>query len=101
MFLHSVDALLDWMEDNHGMVSMIECLEKYLSGFGEENMAHIAQPYSHLSDWAKEHDLLGWDNFLEGRTGYALLCLQQIQLRNSGSQMHILGLVHSQNMHSQ
>jgi hypothetical protein len=66
MFLHSVDVLLDWMEDNHGIVSMIVCLKKYLSGFGGENMAHIAQPYSHLSDWAKEHDLLGWNNFLEG-----------------------------------
>jgi hypothetical protein len=52
-------------------------------------MIEIATPYPHLHKWAQEHDILGWDNFLEGRVGSQLFQLQQDKLHRHPSRLHI------------
>ena len=52
-------------------------------------MIDIAMPYPHLHKWAQEHDILGWDNFLEGRVGSQLFQLQQDKLHRHPSRLHI------------
>ena len=43
----------------------------------------------HLVGWAKEHDILGWDNFLEGRIGRSLFEVQARFLRHIRSRRKI------------
>ena len=89
LFKKTVDKLLDWMESTHVDLGLVECLETYLLSHGEGSMQAIARPYKHLSDWANELDLLGWDNFLEGRVGLTLFKLQHKSLRERQSCLHI------------
>lgn len=89
MFTKSVDELLDWMEDTGCVPGLISCLETYLSSIGEGSMIETAKPYPHLEEWAIEHDILGWDNFLEGRISKKLFHLQQRHLVKLGSRIHI------------
>jgi hypothetical protein len=77
------------MESTNSDLPLIECLEEYLLLHGEGSMLEIASPYPHLQEWAKEHDTLGWDNFLEGRIGSSLFTLQRKSLREHHSRLHI------------
>lgn len=52
-------------------------------------MLEIARPYPHLLKWSQEHNILGWDNFLEGRISASLLSLQQASLTKLNSPIHI------------
>ncbi len=76
VFEKSVETLLDWMENTHSDVHVVECLETYLLQQGEGSMVTIASPFPYLSSWAMELDTLGWDNLLEGKIGGELLLLQ-------------------------
>ncbi|KAL3788945.1 hypothetical protein HJC23_000229 [Cyclotella cryptica] len=82
IFQQSVDTLLDWMERTHCDVNLIECLEQYLSLRGEGSMTLIAAPFPRLSQWAMDMDLLGWDNFLEGRICSSLLTYKRQHLHD-------------------
>ena len=77
------------MEDTKSELSLVECIEQYLLSQGEGSMLEIARPYPHLHEWAKEHDILGWDNFLEGRIGSSILLLQKASLKKHKSRLHI------------
>jgi hypothetical protein len=70
-------------------------------------MTRISGRFSYLSEWAKEMDNLGWDNFMEGRIGSTLLVMQKAALKRAGSRQqirswstaflhHILGITHKQ-----
>jgi hypothetical protein len=107
IFKQSVDTLLDWMERTHCDVNLIECLEQYLLLRGEGSMTLIAAPFPRLSQWAMDMDLLGWDNFLEGRICSSLFEIQETALTRSHSRRHIkswstefihlvLGITHKQ-----
>ena len=89
LFHSTVDRLLDWMESIHTDVHLIKCLEQYLLEHGEGSMLEIARPYPHLLKWSQDHDILGWDNFLEGRISASLLSLQQASLTKENSPIHI------------
>lgn len=89
LFHHTVDKLLDWMEATHSDVHLVECLEQYFLQHGEGSMLEIARPYPHLLEWSKQHDILGWDNFLEGRVAKTLFSLQHNSLIKKKSRMHI------------
>jgi hypothetical protein len=89
LFHKTVDNLLDWMESTHSDLPLVECLEEYLLSHGEGSMQNIAGHYPHLHQWAEEHDILGWDNFLEGRVGHTIFRLQRKSLSDAQSRMHI------------
>jgi hypothetical protein len=89
MFKATVDTLLDWMETTSVDIDVVECMEEYFKHQGEMEMREIAAPYEKLHEWAIEHDILGWDNFLEGRIGNVLLSMQQARLNAIGSRTHI------------
>jgi hypothetical protein len=88
-FKQSVDKLLRWMKETHVDGNVITCLETYLSSRGEGSMVDIAQPYDYLTEWALEHDTLGWDNLMEGRIGQQLIHIQHAALIAKGSKLQI------------
>jgi hypothetical protein len=107
IFRKTVDSLLDWMENTHSDIKLVECLETYLLAHGEGSMVDIAAPFPHLHWWAMELDKLGWDNLLEGRIRREILPLQARSMQRQGSQWHIkswatefihqlLGITHKQ-----
>ena len=107
IFWKTVDSLLDWMENTHSDIKLVECLETYLLAHGEGSMVDIAAPFPHLTRWAMELDILGWYNLLEGRIGREILPLQARSMQRQGSQWHIkswatefihqlLGITHKQ-----
>ena len=107
IFEKSIDSLLDWMENTHSDIQLVECLESYLLAQGEGSMVTIAAPFPHLASWAMELDTLGWDNLLEGKIGGEFLALQQRTMQLCGSRRHIkswatefihqlLGITHKQ-----
>lgn len=89
LFQNTVDKLLDWMECTKCDLKLIECLEDYLLSFGKGSMSEIAKPYPHLHDKVQEHNILGWDNFLKGRIGSTIFCIQRKSLKRHKSKMHI------------
>jgi hypothetical protein len=99
--------MLDWMEQSHCDLNVVECLEEYLSHRGKRDMRKICRSLPYLAKWATEMDTLGWENFMEGRIGLTLLEMQQETLKNAGSRQHIkswaveyiqhiLGITHKQ-----
>jgi hypothetical protein len=99
--------MLDWMEETHCDLNMIECLEEYLLHRGKRHMRTIAKGFPHLTGWAQETDILGWDNLMEGRIGTTMLAMQKDALKRAGSHRHIkswstefihhvLGITHKQ-----
>jgi hypothetical protein len=107
VFQQSTDTMLDWMEETHCDINVVECLEEYLLHRGRKSMTRISGRFSYLSEWAKEMDNLGWDNFMEGRIGSTLLVMQKAALKRAGSRQqirswstaflhHILGITHKQ-----
>ncbi|KAL3780888.1 hypothetical protein HJC23_009934 [Cyclotella cryptica] len=107
VFQQSVDTMLDWMEESHCDQNLIECLEEYLLRRGRRSMRNIARGLPHLNAWADEMDILGWDNFMEGRIGNTIFVMQKEWLKHSGSRRHInswstefihhvLGITHKQ-----
>ena len=77
------------METTHSDVDLIDCLDVYLAMHGEGSMMEIAKPFPHVTQWAIEHDTLGWDNFMEGRIGTRLFLLQQTTMKQHGTRLHI------------
>jgi hypothetical protein len=77
------------MESTSCDISLVECLEQYLLSYGEGSMQEITRLHPHLYEWAREHDILGWDNFMEGRIGTRLFLLQEKQLLKQQSRWTI------------
>jgi hypothetical protein len=107
VFQQSVDTMLDWMEETHCDINVIECLDEYLQHRGRRCMGTIARGLPYLKEWATEMDILGWDNFMEGRIGNIIFDIQKESLKRSGSRRHInswstefihhiLGITHKQ-----
>jgi hypothetical protein len=61
----------------------------YLLARGDRSMSSLLPQETRWQAYAREHDLLGWDNFLEGRMTKSLLRLQKDFLYRSGSTMSI------------
>ena len=89
MFSHTVQELLDWMEAAHGNTVLIEVLYTYLQHRGRQSMKSIVQTHPELYGFARDHDKLGWDNFMEGRICKSLFQLQAQTLLERSSQWTI------------
>jgi hypothetical protein len=89
MFAESVNQLRVWMEHNDSDADIIRCIQTYLTTHGEGSMEEIAKGQRRLHQWAREHDILGWDSFLEGRVSQRLFHLQAQHLQISKSKKHI------------
>ena len=89
MFVESVGKLLEWMSNNESNYDLMSSIEQYLGTRGEGSMMDIVRGKTHLIEWAQEHDILGWDNFLEGRIGDQLFRVQDRHLRCIQSRRHI------------
>jgi len=68
MFNQTTQDRLDWMETAHGNTLLIESLATYLNQRGRRSMRSIVRAHAELYNFARDHDKLGWDNFMEGRT---------------------------------
>jgi hypothetical protein len=89
MFIKSMNNLLDWMEDTGCGNNMIQCLEEYLLSNKEGQLSTIATPFPHLTQWTRDHDILGWDNFLEGCICRMLFSLHHTTLTRNLPQLKI------------
>jgi hypothetical protein len=76
MFNQSTQDLLDWMDTAHGNTLLTESLATYLHHRGRRSMKSIVREHPELHNFARDHDKLGWDNFMEGRICTALFQLQ-------------------------
>ena len=72
----AVDDLSEWMEENDTDPYLQYLIEEYLLGHGELDMCDIIDGQPVYIAFAEIHDILGWDNFVEGRISKRLVHLQ-------------------------
>ncbi len=73
LFRSSVADVITCLEVGNVDVDLITMIEDYLLLQGSDTMVNQAPIGSQFLDYAKIHDDLGWDSFLEGRIPVALL----------------------------
>jgi hypothetical protein len=64
------------MDTAHGNTLLTESLATYLHHRGRRSMKSIVREHPELHNFARDHDKLGWDNFMEGCICTALFQLQ-------------------------
>lgn len=89
MFVESVDKLVEWMYAHDSNKDLVVSLQQYLCTRGEGSMLEIVHGKDYLHSWATQHDILGWDNFLEGRIGHQVFELQRKHLQHIQSRRKI------------
>ena len=82
LFTNSVDALVEWMKSHETSPLLAVLIEDYLRARGTRTMAEVAPPGLDAAHriLVKYHDLLGWQNFVEGRILSYLVQLQREHL---------------------
>ena len=85
MRTESAYALAEWLVETDMDDELAEGLLDYVIGGGKVNLQDILDDDSQYQDYAKVHDRLGWDSFLEGRISTALLEIQKVCLFRAGS----------------
>ena len=86
MYHQSVDIFQEWMIDNDMETSLREAIGEYLLFRGKKKLSKILEHEDDdLLTYAREHDKLGWQNFLEGRVSTSLFVIQEEWLREIGS----------------
>ncbi len=71
----AVDDFSYWMEENDTDPYLQYIIEEYLLGHGEFDMYDIIDGQPDHIEFAEIHDILGWDNFVEGRISKRLVHL--------------------------
>ena len=89
MFDDTVTTLINWMDSKHGYPPLTHSIHTYLRFRGRRSMTVICTDVPTLSAFARDHDRLGWDNFIMGRISTSLLEVQQAHLRQSRSHQSI------------
>lgn len=89
MFTESILTLILWLEET-GMDNCLNLdLLDYLLVRGHGSLQSILADQPALSQYAKDHDHLGWQSFMEGQISQSLLDLQAGYLYKSGSRLRI------------
>lgn len=107
MFTESVLALVYWLEDTHMDEHLILGFLDYLQARGRVPLSRLLRQYPEYQLYARDHDHLGWQNFMEGRIASTLLPLQEASLRQCESMQtaeswsaqfiqHLLSITHRQ-----
>ena len=89
MFHESVLLLVEWLAATDMEDELALAILDYLLARGTKSMKSFLRQDSKYIDYAKEHDRLGWDNFLEGRVSNTLFQLQHENLARAGSTWRI------------
>jgi hypothetical protein len=84
-----METLLDWMDKSGSDPDLVECLEQYMLSNGERLMGEIIRHFPKLRQFALQHDILGWDNFMEGLICRELFSLQADYLHHTGPRLTI------------
>ena len=84
MFNHSVSGIVQWLEATKTNPSLVDLIVRYLQGRGEVRMQSLVGRDSRFRLLAKFHDLLGWDNFVEGRLCKLWLELREVDISTLG-----------------
>ena len=69
LYKYSVDAISTWMKNNKTAPLFAQLIEDYLQARGTKTMKQVS-PNDLEVDYqilVKYHDILGWQNFIEGR----------------------------------
>ena len=84
LYKDSVDALVDWMEKNDTAPLLSMMIENYLRARGSRSMADVAPPSLDVNYkiFVKYHDILGWQNFIEGRFLSYMVHIQREHLQD-------------------
>jgi hypothetical protein len=107
LFTESVLNLVQWLEETHMDASLVLGILDYLLGRGHTTLQSLLRGNAAYAEYARDHDHLGWQNFLEGRITTSLLRLQERFLEEAGSRQsirawstnlihHLVGIVHKQ-----
>jgi hypothetical protein len=89
MFHESVLSLVEWLAATDMEDELALAILDYLLARGTKSLTSFLRHDSKYIDYAKEHDRLGWDNFLEGRVSNTLFQLQHDNLARAGSHWRI------------
>ena len=107
MFTETVTKLTNWMTAKKGYPPLTYAIQVYLRHRGKKRMSTICADFPTLSTFARDHDKLGWNNFIMGRISSSLLAVQQNHLRQVSSPQsitswacqftqHVLSIPHQQ-----
>ena len=77
------------MDDNDAPETISLAILEYLLSRGSKKMTALLQDHEEYTEFAREHDSLGWDNFLEGRITSSLFTIQRDSLMKSESYMRL------------
>ena len=77
LLVQGIEDLTEWMESVHTEPTLALCISRYLRLRGLEDFAASPHLPSSLHTAARNQDIIGWDNFLEGRiaTGFRIFQL--------------------------
>ena len=89
MRTESAHVVAQWLLDTHMDEELVEGLMDYIIAGGTKQLVELLDDDSEYLDYAREHDQLGWDCFLEGRISSSLLEIQRDCLHRSGAYMTI------------
>ena len=89
MFDDTVTTLINWMDSKNGYPPLTQSILTYLWLKGRKRMTEVCAHLPALSSFARDHDRLGWNNFIMGRISISLFEVQKAHLRQSQSRLSI------------
>ena len=87
LFRSEVESLHSWLRDPHTHPSLATMIHSYISHQGSRPMADFAPCDPVLQRLASSQDVLGWDNFMEGKLSVYFASIQRDHLLLSPSCM--------------
>jgi hypothetical protein len=77
MFDETVSDLIRWMKSRNGHPPLTHAIQEYLQTRGKTCMTTICKEWPALYPFARDHDKLGWENFIMGRISKSLFAIQK------------------------
>jgi hypothetical protein len=87
-FRSEVNDLQKWLNQCHTWPAIAEALHKYILARGKLKFRDIDGLPGDLWRLAEEQDLIGWDNFMEGKISSQFESLQHAHLLNAPTVMN-------------
>lgn len=80
-----VDELSSWMQSTHTDPDLARCLKAYILARGQKSFSSLPCLPVAFRPMAYEQDLIGWDNFMEGKISGRIRAIQHGHLLSSPS----------------
>jgi hypothetical protein len=85
LFRQEVKSLQGWLDQDHTHPELARVLPQYILGRGAVKFASLPIHSVDILRLAHQQDLIGWDNFMEGKISNLFAVVQHCHLRNASS----------------